>query len=723
MSSVLSSFAPPLSQVKRGRFKEEPLYLGSAKANIGHGEASSGSSALVKVLLMMQHNMIVPHCGIKTKINHKFPTDLEERNVHIPIKPTPWERSTDPSKPRRVLINNFGAAGGNSAILLEDAPLKPESLDASADPRSVHLVAVSAKSGVSVQGNLRSLLEFLEKNPGVDLGQLSYTTTARRMHHQHRVMLAGSSANEICSQIETALFNNAGATRPKTGPKIVFTFTGQGAQYSGMGKQLLEHVGLFRKEMHRLDQIGRSLGFPSMLPVIEDDEEQDINTFAPAAVQLASICLQIALSKLWASWNITPVAVVGHSLGEYAALNVAGVLSDADTLYLVGKRAEFLQNKCTRHTHAMLVVRASVDEIAAAIGDAKDTIEFACINSPVETVLAGSNEAVSQVMALLADAGRKATLLKVPFAFHSSQLDPMLSDLEEAFRTVTFYKPKIPVLCPLDGNVVEDDGVFGPEYLVRHSRQPVNMLQALLAGCSKNIITDQTTMLEIGPHPAIGGMVRAVLGSQVLSLASLQRGRSVWQVLGTAIKQLYTAGADIQWAEYHAGFKASHHVLSLPSYSWDLKDYWIPYVHDWSLRKGDPPLLINSGSRLESTTIHKVVDETERSGGVHMVVEADITRPDLSPLVQGHEVDGVPLCTPSVYADIALSLGTYLLQRYRPGQEKNLVDVSDMVISKALVLKAGTTQQLLQTHTEVDWSSDSAALIFMSFDVGLSLPS
>jgi acyl transferase domain-containing protein len=279
------------------------------------------------------------------------------------------------------------------------------------------------------------------------------------------------------------------------------------------------------------------------------------------------------------------------------------------------------------------------------------------------------------------------------------------------------------VLCPLDGNVVEDDGVFGPEYLVRHSRQPVNMLQALLAGCSKNIITDQTTMLEIGPHPAIGGMVRAVLGSQVLSLASLQRGRSVWQVLGTAIKQLYTAGADIQWAEYHAGFKASHHVLSLPSYSWDLKDYWIPYVHDWSLRKGDPPLLINSGSRLESTTIHKVVDETERSGGVHMVVEADITRPDLSPLVQGHEVDGVPLCTPSVYADIALSLGTYLLQRYRPGQEKNLVDVSDMVISKALVLKAGTTQQLLQTHTEVDWSSDSAALIFMSFDVGLSLPS
>jgi acyl transferase domain-containing protein len=719
MSSVLSTFAPSLSQVPCGRSKEEALYLGSAKANIGHGEASSGSSSLIKVLLMMQKNMIVPHCGIKSKINHKFPTDLGQRNVHIARKPTPWERRSDPSKPRRVIVNNFSAAGGNTALLLEDAPLKAESPDASADPRSVHLVAVSAKSGVSIQSNLRSLVEFLKQNPDVSLGQLSYTTTARRMHHQHRVMLAGSSTDDICRQIETALQDNAGVTRPKSAPKIVFTFTGQGAQFSGMGKQLLEHLSVFRKEMIRLDQIGRSLGFPSMLPVIEADEEQDIGTFAPAAVQLASICMQIALSKLWASWNITPVAVVGHSLGEYAALNVAGVLSDADTLYLVGKRAELLQKKCTRDTHAMLVVRGSVDEIAHSLGDARDTIEFACINSPVETVLAGSNEAIDRVKTLLSDSGKKTTFLKVPYAFHSSQLDPMLSDLQEVARSVTFAKPRLPVLCPLDGIVVQDDGVFGPEYLARHSRQPVNMLQALLTGRSNKIIDDQTIMLEIGPHPAMGGMVRAVLGSQVPSLASSQRGRSVWQTHATTLKHLYTAGANIRWMDHHADFKASHQVLSLPSYSWNLKNYWIPYVHNWSLRKGDPPLVINGGLGLESTTIHRVVKEIERSDGVDMVVEADIKRADLSRIVQGHEVDGLPLCTPSVYADIALSLGTYLLRRYRPGQEKNLVDVTDMVISKALILRGDATQQLLQAHAEVDWSSDSAVIKFMSFDVGL----
>lgn len=719
MSSVLSALAPPLSEVPQGRSKDQSLYLGSVKANIGHGEASSGSSALIKVLLMMQKNLIPPHCGIKTKINHKFPTDLADRNVHIALKPTPWERSSNASKPRRAIVNNFGAAGGNTGILLEDAPLRPEC--AEVDPRTVHLVAVSAKSGTSVQGNQKSLLGYLKRNPNVSLGQLSYTTTARRTHYQHRVMLSGSSVEDLCTQIETGLQNNAGVTRPKSAPKIIFTFTGQGAQYPGMGKVLLANIYQFRKEMQQLDQICQSLGFPSILPVIEADEQEDINKFGPVAVQLANTCLQIALGKLWASWDIVPVAVVGHSLGEYAALNYAGVLSDADTLYLVGKRAELLQKKCTLGTHSMLVVRGSVDEITADLGAAKNIIEFACINSPVETVLAGTREAISKAAKVLASAGRKTTPLVVPYAFHSSQLDPMLPDLMEIAKTVTFCKPTLPVMCPLDGSIVEDDGVFGPDYLVQHSRQAVNMMQALLAARNGKLINETTMTLEIGPHPAVGGMVRAVLGSKVPTLASSQRGRSAWSVLATTIKQIYTAGADIRWATYHADFKASHNVLSLPTYCWDLKDFWIEYVNNWSLRKGDPPLVIHSGGipRVETTTIHRVVEETESVGGLHMVVEADITRPDLHSVVQGHEVEGVPLCTPSVWADIALTLGNYFIQRYRPGQDKDTVDVTEMTILKMLIPRAEAKEQLIQVHSEVDWASDSAILKFMSFDVRL----
>ncbi|KID59252.1 beta-ketoacyl synthase domain-containing protein, partial [Metarhizium brunneum ARSEF 3297] len=487
-----------------------------------------------------------------------------------------------------------------------------------------------------------------------------------------------------------------------------------------MGKQLFNNFSVCRKEMLQLERIAHALGFPQMLPVIEADEGRDIGEFLPAAVQLASICMQIALCRLWASWGIVPDAVVGHSLGEYAALNAAGVLSDADTLYLVGKRAELLQERCTCDTHAMLVIRASVAQIESVEGDVtKHKVEFACINSPVETVLAGTKDAITESAAILTGASLKATLLKVPYAFHSAQLDPMLSELEQVAKYVRFSKPTVPVLCPVDGSLVKDVGVFGPQYMVRHSREPVNMLQALSAARNNNVVTDLAAMLEIGPHPAIGAMIRAVLGSHVPTLASCQRGRSTWHVLTASLKHMYTAGADIRWLEYHRDFKSSHKVISLPLYNWDMTDYWIPYLHDWSLRKGDPPLIINSGGgpRLDTTTIHRVVQETPCSADqLRVVVEADIQRPDLSPVVQGHEVDGIPLCTPSVYADISLTLGTYLVQRYRPSQAGNLVDVTDMTITKALILRAGQKQQLLQGHAHVDWSTNSAVVVFMSFD-------
>ncbi|RYP04526.1 hypothetical protein DL764_004388 [Monosporascus ibericus] len=714
MSSVLDTFAPPLAQVKTGRASSEALFLGSAKANIGHGESASGMASLIKVLLMMQKNVIVPHCGIKTKINHRFPTDLQERNVHIALKPTAWERSTDPSKPRRAFVNNFSAAGGNSALLIEDAPLETESASDISDSRSHHLVAISAKNGVSLQGNLKSLLRFLKQNSAVNLGQLSYTTTARRIHHQHRVMLTGTSADDLCVQIEAALRDQAGMTRPKTAPKVVFTFTGQGAQYPGMGRELYENFSLFRTEIRRLDRIGQSLGFPSMLPIIQS-KEQDVGVFEPAAVQLASVCLQIALSKLWASWNITPVAVVGHSLGEYAALNVAGVLSDADTIYLVGARATLLQQKCTRDTHSMLVVKGSVDEVANALNNHK--YEIACINSPTETVLAGTNEDVTKSKDLLAGAGFKTTLLKVPYAFHSSQVEPVLEAFKKLASGVTYSEAKIPVLCPLDGSIAVGIGNFGPEYLARHTREPVNMQKALLTARSHHILGDQATTLEIGPHPAISGMVRAVLGPQITSLASLRRGMPVFQMLTTTLKSLYTAGSDIRWARYHCDFDTCHKVVPLPAYNWDLKPYWIQYVHDWSLRKGDPPLTIASPSGPESTTIHRVVEETGDSKGARIVVESDIARKDFRPLIEGHEVDGVPLATPAVYADIAMSLGTYLLERYNPSQKGRTVEISDMTILKALTIRSDTPQHLLQAHAEADWSSsDTVAIRFVTFD-------
>lgn len=699
MSSVLDTFAPSPFSSKRTRTSDQSLHLGSAKANIGHGEAASGASSLIKVLMMMEKDLIVPHCGIKTKINHKFPTDLQERHVHIALKPTVWKRCNQ-AAPRHVLVNNFSAAGGNSALLLEDAPIKPECDGPGIDSRQLYVVAVSAKTGVSLEGNLKSLLNHLQENPHTSLEKLSYTTTARRIHHPHRVLFVGSTAGDICDKIETAVRNKSGLTRPKGSPNVVFCFTGQGAQYPGMARQLLQESSIFRAEIHRLDHMARSLAFPSMLPVIQS-EEQDIRAFQPSVVQLASVCVQMALVKLWTSWNIHPSAVVGHSLGEYAALSAAGVLSDTDTLFLVGTRAHLLEQKCTYDTHAMLVVDGSVDRIATAL-EGYD-YETACINSPSETVLAGPSEDMQGLQEALTTAGMRTTILKVPYAFHSSQVETILPDFEASAAGVTFSEPRIPIIRPFDCTVSTTSATFDPEYLASHSRQAVNMLGALTAAYNGRLITERSTLLEIGPHPAVSRMAKATLGPSVASIASLQRGARPWDVLARSLKSLYDGGANIHWAAYQQDFKRFHAVVPLPAYAWDLKPYWVQYINDWSLRKGDPPAKeIQKPPGIESTTIHRVVEESGSSTNIKIVVEADIARKDLSPLVQGHEVDGIPLCTPSVYADIALTLGTYILGRYHPNQPESLVDVSEMTISKALILNEHASKQLLQIHAEAD---------------------
>ncbi|OGM39160.1 hypothetical protein ABOM_012237, partial [Aspergillus bombycis] len=574
-------------------------------------------------------------------------------------------------------------------------------------------LAVSAKNAVSLQANLKTMLESLRGRTDIPLGQLSYTTTARRNHHQHRVMLTGSTLDEICSQIEVAIRDQTGVNKTISS-NLVFTFTGQGAQYPGMGKSFVENFSQFRYNIYRLDRMSQSLGFPSFLPVIQGDaSRQQITDFSPVMVQLASVCMQMALSRLWASWGIMPAAVIGHSLGEFAALNVAGVLSDADTIFLVGKRAELLVQMCTQGTHSMLVVNASTDQIASIL---KDTpYETACINSPTETVLAGSIENVIALEQSLKQAGLKTLCLKVPYAFHSSQVEPILPDFEKVARGVTYHSPSIPVISPLDGDLITAAGVVGPVYLSRHCRDPVNMITALETAYNSQVITDRTIFLEIGPHPAVSGMLKATLGTQTTALSTAQRNRPIWHTLTAALKAIHNSGKSICWLAYHQDFKASHRVVQLPSYCWDLKDYWIQYVNDWSLRKGDRPLVINNLSTLESTTIHRVVEETSDSNTVSLIVEADISRPDLNPLVQGHVIGDIPLCTPSIYADIALSMGKYLLERYQPLLEDRLVDVSEMVISKALIAKPQGPQPL-QAHVEADWASKQSTVKFVTFD-------
>ena len=611
----------------------------------------------------MEANTIPPHCGIKGKINHTFPKNLDERRVFIANQPTPWKKSRN--HVRKVFINNFSAAGGNTALLLEDAPTV--SIDETDDCRSHHVVAVSAKSGTSLQGNLASMISSLSDTRPEDLPQLSWTTTARRMHHQHRVMAYGSDIDSIRTRLQQALENNEGSKRPASAPKISFVFTGQGSGYAGMGRDLFEESSVFRRDLKRFDMMAQSLEYPPFLPFLLGNGGQ-ISEPTTIVSQLAIVCLEMALARLWISWGMIPESTVGQSLGEFAALNVAGVLSDSDTIHLAGKRAQLLQEHCLPNTHSMLAVGPGLKPSSNAITKILKgkAYEVACVNSPEQFVISGNVSEIRGSQQRLADSNIKATILDVPYAFHSAQVEPILAKFKDAAQAVPFHRPSVPVLNTLDANVVREEGVINAEHLTQHCRKTVDLVGALSAAKTEGLITDKTLFLELGPHPIVSDMIKPILPSAI-TLPSLKRKTDARQVIAKTMSSLYVAGFDINWREYHRDFTSCQKVLRLPSYSWDLKPYWMQYVNDWSLRKGDP-LPINSNPQptfavqnvsqkeetpieseptlLQSSTIHEVVEQRFDGRDGLLKIRSDISRPDLNPLVQGHKVNGIPLCTP-----------------------------------------------------------------------------
>ncbi|KAF4634248.1 hypothetical protein G7Y89_g3862 [Cudoniella acicularis] len=683
MNSVLDVFAPG----KRG--SENPLHLGSVKANVGHAESASGVTSLIKVLKMMEQNEIPPHCGIKTKINHNFPTDLKERNVNIALEPTLWKRPQRGNGKRTVFLNNFSAAGGNTALLLQDATKLPGVNHT--ESRTCHLVAISGKSKISVQKNVEALVDFITKNPEISLSSLAYTSTARRMHHNYRVIVSGHDLPSI-----KASLNNFASREdmkpvpiPSKVPEVKFVFTGQGALYAGIARQLFENITQFRTQLQRFDRMAQSQGFPSFLLLVDDGAGQ-----------------------IWVSWGVCPTAVIGHSLGEYAALQTAGVISASDAIFLVGTRARLLEERCSIGTHSMLAVKTSLKSLRSQM--VQSNCEIACINSTNEIVLSGTNEEIDLLSNVFGTQNIVCKTLEVPFAFHSSQIDDILHDFELAAQSVSFHKPAIPYISPLLAKVIYEKGILGPSYLTRACREVVNFQGALLSAQSAGIISDRNIWVEIGAHSICSNMVRAAIGQDTTTLPSLRRGADTWKVLSESLSSLYLAGLDLHWNEYHRDFKDSLEVLQLPSYNWDSKNYWIQYKNDFCLTKGDEKLTSDRSeleiSTLSTASVQKVIEQQFGNEKSTLVIESDLHHPTLTGVIQGHVVNGSALCpSKSLYADVALTIADYLFRvRYENTKETGM-NVSDMNVMKPLIATGGGPQ-LFRASASANWTTQRISI-------------
>jgi naphtho-gamma-pyrone polyketide synthase len=209
---------------------------------------------------MLENELIPPHCGIKTKINHNFP-DLSARNVHISIgRATPWKRPADGK--RRFFLNNFSAAGGNTSLLMEDGV---QHLAEGEDSRSTAIVAVSGKTKKTLLANVKNLIGYMSENESVDPPSLSYTTTARREHYAYRAIVSGTDLSAIESALKKTLDSEPSAV--PNGTEVVFAFTGQGSHYTAMGKQLYETNHQFKVDVKRFDLLARNQGLPSIEPL------------------------------------------------------------------------------------------------------------------------------------------------------------------------------------------------------------------------------------------------------------------------------------------------------------------------------------------------------------------------------------------------------------------------------------------------------------------------
>ncbi|KAK7989418.1 hypothetical protein PG989_009733 [Apiospora arundinis] len=705
MVSVTNVFAP----AERHRSADRPLYLGAVKSNVGHGEAASGITALTKVLLMLKKNAIPPHIGIKGEINKTFPKDLGDRGVNIAFHKTPFQRRD--GKPRRVFVNNFSAAGGNTGLLIEDGPKYPT---AAADPRSVHVVTVTAKSKSAMIRNAENLVRFIEENPSIPICDVAYTTTARKIQHYWRMNVAASSSSDAAQAIKERLKSNFVPVSPEQ-PKVAFMFTGQGSHYAGLGKELYAHYSVFRGAINEYDQLAQIHGFPSFLPLI-DGSEPEVQKLSPVVVQLGLASFEMALAKLWASWGIQPGVVLGHSLGEYAALNVAGVLSASDAIFLVGARAQLLVEKCTAGTHAMLAVQGSREVVIEALGDRGATTNVACVNGPRETVLSGTSTEVAEIAEQLGAAGFKCTQLKVPFAFHSAQVEPILDDFENLARSVRFGFPKIPIISPLLGKLVDGEPI-NPKYLRDHAREAVNFLGGLVSAQKSGIIDEKTVWLEVGPHPVCANMVKAAFGATTIAVPTLRRNEPTYKTLSASLCTLHSAGLNLDWNEFHRDFDQSVRLADMPTYSFDYKNYWLQYTGDWCLTKNRGALTAPTTKAIEApkptlstTTVQKVTKEEVKGDVAILETESEMTREDLRKVCSGHLVNGTALTPSSLYGDMAITACEYAYKLLRPDVENIGCNVSHMEVPKTLIFDTKAKSQILRMSVKADAAKGYADL-------------
>jgi len=540
--------------------------IGSVKTNIGHTDAAAGVAGLIKAVLALKHKQLPPSLNF-TQPNPNI--EFADSPFFVNVKLAEWQTN---GTPRRAGVSAFGIGGTNAHVLLEEAPAV-EALPRAARP--FQLLPLSAKTATALEAARTNLAAFLKQQTGIDLADVAFTLQTGRRSFAHRVAFVCRDVEDALAALEgsDAKLSHADAPQESKNRRVVFMFTGQGAQYVQMARELYETEATFREDVDHCCEILkrylqldlRAVLYPPASLASETSEQLKQTQLT----QPALFVVEYALARLWMRWGVRPAGLIGHSIGEYVAACLAGVFTLEDALRVVAERGRLMQ---LAPAGAMLAVPLSESEMLPLLNS---ELSLAAVNAPSLCVASGKVEAIEGLERKLAEQGLISRRLHTSHALHSALMEPLLATFAAKLREVKTEAPQVPIVSTLTGTWMTKEEACDAGYWARQLRQTVRFAD----GLAEVLKEPETILLEIGPGQTLSALAKQQVpqAENRLVLSSLRHPRDsqsdVAYILHT-LARLWAAGVEIDWAALHAD-EPERRRIPLPAYPFERRRYWI----------------------------------------------------------------------------------------------------------------------------------------------------